>query len=167
MTSPEGWARKSQKRTTDSAPAASGASVVLCLLRPARRRRIPLVRLMLEVHRTAETEKDGSCEGHGRPSCITAPYLDPSDSSMWYMDSSIIHCIGNVRLIQGETELTSEKPDYLINDDLAQFRGAIVQLRNKQENILRTKPSTTTPRTASRVHGRSVDEERERTDNRE
>ena len=29
-----------------------------------------------------------------------------SDSSMWYMDSSIIKCIGNVRMLQGETELT-------------------------------------------------------------
>ena len=62
-----------------------------------------------------------------------------SDSSMWYMDSSIIKCIGNVRMLQGETELTSEKLDYLIDDDLAQFRGAVVQLRNKQDNILRTK----------------------------
>lgn len=62
-----------------------------------------------------------------------------SDSSMWYMDSSVIKCIGNVRMLQGDTELTSEKLDYLINDDLAQFRGAVVQLRNKQDNILRTK----------------------------
>lgn len=62
-----------------------------------------------------------------------------SDSSMWYMDSSVIKCIGNVRMLQGETELTSEKLDYLINEDLAQFRGAVVQLRNKQDNILRTR----------------------------
>ena len=61
------------------------------------------------------------------------------DSSVWNIDSSIINCIGNVRLIQGETELTSEKLDYLIDLDLAQFRGALVQLRNKQENILRTR----------------------------
>ncbi len=61
-----------------------------------------------------------------------------SDSSMWYLDSSIIKCRGNVRLLQGETELTSERLDYLIDEDLAQFRGAVVQLRNKQENILRT-----------------------------
>lgn len=61
-----------------------------------------------------------------------------SDSSMWYLDSSIIKCRGNVRLLQGETELTSESLDYLIDEDLAQFRGAVVQLRNKQENILRT-----------------------------
>ena len=61
-----------------------------------------------------------------------------SDSSMWYLDSSIIKCRGNVRMLQGETELTSERLDYLIDEDLAQFRGAVVQLRNKQENILRT-----------------------------
>lgn len=61
-----------------------------------------------------------------------------SDSSVWYLDSSIIKCRGNVRLLQGETELTSERLDYLIDEDLAEFRGAVVQLRNKQENILRT-----------------------------
>ncbi len=61
------------------------------------------------------------------------------DSSLWVLDSSIIHCIGNVRMIQGETELTSDKLDYLIDLDLAKFRGSLVQLRNQQDNILRTR----------------------------
>lgn len=61
------------------------------------------------------------------------------DSAVWKLDSSVINCIGNVRMIQGETELTSDKLDYLIDLDLAQFRGTLVQLRNKSENILRTR----------------------------
>ena len=61
------------------------------------------------------------------------------DSSLWYIDDKIINCEGNVQLIQGETVLTSDRLDYLIDEDLAQFRGGTVQLRNKKENILRTR----------------------------
>ena len=35
--------------------------------------------------------------------------------------------------------LTSEKLDYFIDSDLAEFRGGVVQLQNKKRNILRTK----------------------------
>lgn len=62
-----------------------------------------------------------------------------SDSALWYLETNIINCIGNVRLLQGDTELTSEQLDYFINRDLAQFRGSLVQLQNKQGNILRTR----------------------------
>lgn len=61
------------------------------------------------------------------------------DSSVWSANNQIIHFYGNVKMMQGDTELTSEKLDYLIEEDLAQFRGVLVQLRNKQNNILRTK----------------------------
>lgn len=61
------------------------------------------------------------------------------DSSVWSANRQIINFIGNVKMVQGDTELTSEKLDYLIEEDLAQFRGVVVQLRNKQDNILRTK----------------------------
>lgn len=61
------------------------------------------------------------------------------DSSLWNTNTEIINCIGNVRLMQGDTELTSDKLDYLIKEDLAQFRGAVVQLRNRNDNILRTR----------------------------
>ena len=43
-----------------------------------------------------------------------------------------------MRLSQEGTELTSEKLDYYVNDNLAQFRGGVVQLRDKENNILRT-----------------------------
>ena len=60
------------------------------------------------------------------------------DSVYWYYDDKIINCYGNVQLMQGESVLTSDRLDYLIDQDLAQFRGGVVQLRNKQNNLLRT-----------------------------
>lgn len=60
------------------------------------------------------------------------------DTALWDVDSKLIKCLGNVQLIQEETVLTSDRLDYLIEEDLAQFRGSVVQLQNKQENILRT-----------------------------
>lgn len=62
-----------------------------------------------------------------------------ADSSVWSQSTNIINCMGHVRLLQGDTELTSDKLDYLVDEDLAQFRGALVQLRDKQDNMLRTR----------------------------
>ena len=61
------------------------------------------------------------------------------DTSLWSKQKNIINCFGNVRMIQGDAELTSDKLDYLIDEDLAQFRGGLVELRNKEDNFLRTK----------------------------
>ncbi|MDO5322238.1 MAG: OstA-like protein [Bacteroidia bacterium] len=61
------------------------------------------------------------------------------DSALWNVDTKIINCEGHVQLLQDETELTSDRLDYFIDEDLAQFRGSIVQLRNKKENVLRTR----------------------------
>ncbi len=61
------------------------------------------------------------------------------DSALWRQNTNIINCMGHVRMIQGDTELTSEVLDYIIDEDLAQFRGTLVQLRDKQDNTLRTK----------------------------
>ena len=61
------------------------------------------------------------------------------DTAYWHVDEKIINSIGHVQLMQGESVLTSEKLDYLVDENLAQFRGAVVQLRNKKENILRTR----------------------------
>lgn len=62
-----------------------------------------------------------------------------SDTALWSVDRKIINCWGHVKLMQEETELTSDKLDYLIDEDLAQFRGTVVQLRNRKDNILRTR----------------------------
>ena len=61
------------------------------------------------------------------------------DTALWHVDEKLINCYGNVQLMQGESVLTSEKLDYLVEESLAQFRGAVVQLRNKRDNILRTR----------------------------
>jgi len=61
------------------------------------------------------------------------------DTALWHVEDKIINCFGHVQLMQGESVLTSEKLDYLVDENLAQFRGAVVQLRNKKENLLRTR----------------------------
>ena len=61
------------------------------------------------------------------------------DTALWHVEDKVINCFGHVQLLQGESVLTSEKLDYLIDDNLAQFRGAVVELRNQQDNILRTR----------------------------
>lgn len=62
-----------------------------------------------------------------------------SDTALWSQNNKIINFFGNVRMIQGDAELTSEKLDYYIDEDLAQFRGPLIELRNKEDNILRTR----------------------------
>ncbi len=60
------------------------------------------------------------------------------DTAYWDVDSKIINAYGNVQILQNETVLTSDKLDYLVDEDLAQFRGGLVQLQDKDGNILRT-----------------------------
>ena len=61
------------------------------------------------------------------------------DTAIWNVDEKIINAFGNVRILQEETVLDSDKLDYLIDEDLAQFRGSLVQLQDKDGNILRTR----------------------------
>ena len=61
------------------------------------------------------------------------------DTALWHVDEKLINCYGNVQLMQGESVLTSATLDYFIDQDLAQFRGGVVELRNKHDNILRTR----------------------------
>ena len=61
------------------------------------------------------------------------------DTAYWDVDIHIIKAFGHVRILQDETVLTSEKLDYFIDDDLAQFRGTVVQLQDKERNTLRTR----------------------------
>ena len=61
------------------------------------------------------------------------------DTAYWNVETQIIDAWGNVSILQDETVLTSEKLKYLIEEDLAQFRGAVVQLTDKDHNTLRTR----------------------------
>ena len=61
------------------------------------------------------------------------------DTALWNVDTRVIDAMGNVRIVQEQTELQSEKMKYHIDTDLAEFRGDIVQLQDKDNNTLRTK----------------------------
>ena len=61
------------------------------------------------------------------------------DTAYWNVETKIIDAWGNVSILQEETVLTSDKLTYLIDQDLAQFRGSVVQLTDKDHNTLRTK----------------------------
>lgn len=62
-----------------------------------------------------------------------------SDTALWNVDTKVINAYGHVKVIQDETILTSDKLNYYIDDNLAQFRGTLVQLSNKKRNLLRTR----------------------------
>jgi len=61
------------------------------------------------------------------------------DTALWDVQTELIDCMGNVQLIQDQTELTSDRLIYRISDDLAEFRGTLVELRNSEDDILRTR----------------------------
>ncbi len=99
-----------------------------------------LVRL-LSARKMEQVEKDGQ---NYRKVTGPARFLHNNtylicDTAFWNMNTSIIECINNVSIIQEETRLTSDKLTYLIDDDLAQFRGSLVQLEDKDGNLLRTR----------------------------
>ncbi len=61
------------------------------------------------------------------------------DTALWNVETQIIEAWGNVSILQEETVLTSDKLEYLINEDVAKFRGSVVQLTDKDHNTLRTR----------------------------
>lgn len=61
------------------------------------------------------------------------------DTAYWNVSTRVINAFGNVQIIQEETVLNSDKLNYLIDENLAQFRGSVVQLQDKDGNILRTR----------------------------
>lgn len=61
------------------------------------------------------------------------------DTALWNVQTKIIEAWGNVSILQEETVLTSDKLTYYIDMDLAEFRGSIVQLTDKDHNTLRTR----------------------------
>lgn len=61
------------------------------------------------------------------------------DTALWNVDAKVINAFGHVQIIQDETVLSSEYLDYSIDENLAQFHGTLVQLKDKQNNTLRTR----------------------------
>lgn len=61
------------------------------------------------------------------------------DTAYWQVDRQEIEAIGNVKILQEQTVLTGDKLTYYIDRDLAEFRGTLVQLEDKDHNMLRTR----------------------------
>ena len=61
------------------------------------------------------------------------------DSASWNVHAQVIEAFGNVKLMQDETMLTSDRLTYLIDQNLAQFSGSVVELLDKEGNRLRTR----------------------------
>ncbi len=61
------------------------------------------------------------------------------DTALWNVNTNVIDAMGNVRIIQDRTQLSSETLQYVVDDSMAKFRGALVQLEDKDQNILRTR----------------------------
>ena len=61
------------------------------------------------------------------------------DTALWNVETKVIDAWGHVSIIQDQTVLTSDKLTYLVEQDLAQFRGSVVQLTDKDHNTLRTR----------------------------
>lgn len=61
------------------------------------------------------------------------------DTALWNVEDKVIYAIGNVRIEQENTELVSDRLTYLIDSSVAQFRGSLVELRDKDQNTLRTR----------------------------
>lgn len=60
------------------------------------------------------------------------------DTAFWNVDKDYVDAIGHVQIIQDNTILTGDKLHYLIEQDLAQFRGTLVELKDDKGNALRT-----------------------------
>ncbi len=60
------------------------------------------------------------------------------DTALWNVDEGIINAMGKVKIIQDRTELKSDRLNYYVDKDLAEFRGTLVQLSDKDKNTLRT-----------------------------
>ena len=60
------------------------------------------------------------------------------DTAFWRVDENVINAKGNVSLSQEGTKLVSQTLDYFVDDNLAQFRGGVVQLTDQENNTLRT-----------------------------
>ena len=60
------------------------------------------------------------------------------DSAAWNIDKEVIKAYGRVRLTQDNTVLRSDSLTYLIQEDLAQFRGPLVEVFDNEGDTLRT-----------------------------
>ncbi len=60
------------------------------------------------------------------------------DSAYWNVEDEYIDAIGHVRIEQENTVLTGDSIKYVIQENTAKFRGHLVELMDRDSNILRT-----------------------------
>lgn len=60
------------------------------------------------------------------------------DTALWNVNTNIIDAVGNVEIIQENTLLTSDRIEYVVAENLAKFRGSLVQLLDRDGNVLNT-----------------------------
>lgn len=60
------------------------------------------------------------------------------DTAIWDVSKNTIDAIGNVKIIQEKTVLSGERIHYIADSSLAQVRGSVVELLDKDSNRLRT-----------------------------
>ena len=61
------------------------------------------------------------------------------DTALWNVTTNIIDAVGNVKIIQDRTTLSSATLQYVADDNMAKFRGDLVQLEDSDHNTLRTR----------------------------
>lgn len=61
------------------------------------------------------------------------------DSAIWNVSLNQIEAYQNVKLVQDKTVITSDNVIYYADDNLARFRGELVEVRDKDKNTLRTR----------------------------
>lgn len=61
------------------------------------------------------------------------------DTALWNVTTNIIDAVGHVRIIQDQTKLSSATLQYVVDENMAKFRGSLVQLEDKDKNTLRTR----------------------------
>ncbi|MBP3257290.1 MAG: hypothetical protein J6M23_04690 [Bacteroidales bacterium] len=61
------------------------------------------------------------------------------DTALWNVQTNIIDATGHVRIIQENTQLSSNTLQYVVDDNMAKFRGDLVQLEDADHNTLRTR----------------------------
>ena len=61
------------------------------------------------------------------------------DTALWNVQTNIIDATGHVRIIQENIQLSSNTLQYVVDDNMAKFRGDLVQLEDADHNTLRTR----------------------------
>ena len=61
------------------------------------------------------------------------------DSAIWNVNLNQVEAYHNVKLVQDKTVVTSDNVIYYADDNVARFRGEVVEVHDKEKNTLRTR----------------------------